>query len=110
MMGPIIRPMLDETVQAKMTQIRPRELNMSSMLPPMMVYGIAESSPATTRRMMIAGKEWASPTNMQQILLSSALIIYILLRPKDSENGGNTIVPTTWPSKNLPKHQMNSHY
>lgn len=101
MIGPIINPMFDAMVHQKTTQIRACELNMSSMLPPTIVPGTAERSPANTRMTMAAGSECAEPITIQQAQLRALLKMYIFLRPNDSVHGGNTMVPTDCPRRNL---------
>lgn len=93
--------MFDATVHEKTTQIRACELNMSSILPPSMVPGTAESSPARRRIMMAAVTECASPMIRQQIQLSPALNRYVFLRPNASDQGGKMIVPIDCPRRNL---------
>lgn len=84
-----------------MVQIRACELNMSSMLPPIMVKGIAERSPATMRMTIITGIERTRPMIIQQMALSPLLTMYMFFRPNVSDHGGNKMVPATWPSRNL---------
>lgn len=101
MMGPMINPIFDAIVHQKITQIRACELNMSSIVPPTIVPGTAERSPASARIMMAAGSECTDPITIQQTQLRALLKMYIPLRPNDSVHGGNTIVPTDCPSRNL---------
>lgn len=99
--GPRINPIFDATVHQYIAQIRARELNKSSILPPTIFPGTAETSPAMTRITIAAGRELTVPMTIQQAQLSALLIIYNFLRPKDSVHGGNTIVPTHCPRRNL---------
>jgi hypothetical protein len=101
MMGPMIKPIFDATVQKKTTQMRSCALKMSSMLPPTIVPGTAESRPAIIRITIAAGREWTNPMTAQQIQLSPLLKMYIFLRPNDSVQGGRTTFPTDCPSRNL---------
>lgn len=78
-----------------MVQIRACELNISSMLPPIMVKGIAERSPATMRMMIITGIERTRPIVIQQMALSPLLTMYMFFRPNVSDHGGNKMVPAT---------------
>lgn len=105
MMGPIINPMFDAIVHQKTTQIRACELNMSSILPPTIVPGTAERSPASTRMTIAVGSERTEPITMQHAQLRALLKMYIFLRPNDSVHGGKTIVPTLCPSRNLENSQ-----
>jgi hypothetical protein len=101
MIGPTISPIFEATVQKKTTQIRPWELNMSSILPPTIVLGTAESNPANVRMITAPVRDFDNPITRQQTQLRPLLKIYIFLRPKDSVQGGNRMVPMDWPRRKL---------
>lgn len=53
------------------------------------------------RMMIMTGIERTSPIIIQQMALRPLLTIYMFLRPNVSDHGGNKMVPTTWPRRNL---------
>ena len=85
--------------QTYIIQMRGPELNMSSMLPAKMIAGMADMRPVTNRPTMMAAIDRTAPTRMQKSEKINVDTTYNHLRPKDSENGGNSTPPTACPIK-----------
>jgi len=65
--------------------MRAFELNISSILPVIILVGIAESTPVTNRPTIAAAGESTAPIITQKALYNIVLTIYSFLRPKHSE-------------------------
>lgn len=79
---------------------------MSSILPPTIVLGTADSNPASVRIITAPQSDFDNPMVRQQPQLRPLLKMYIFLRPNDSDQGGNRIVPMDWPRRNLYDDQL----
>lgn len=83
--GPITTPRLAAPIYDSIIHIRALALNISSMLPVMILVGIAERSPVTSLPTIVAAGESTAPINAQKQLYNTVLVMYRFFRPKDSE-------------------------
>lgn len=74
---------------------------MSSILPAMTTFGMADAKPVMARPATAAAGDGTAAMKTQNELKTAVLITYRPFRPKVSEYGGNTRFPTPWAKENL---------
>lgn len=84
-----------------MSQIRSRELYMSSILPAITTLGMADAKPVMARPTTAAAGCGTAAIKTQNTLKTVVLIMYSFFRPNVSEYGGKTTFPTPWTKENL---------
>lgn len=75
MIGPMIKPMLETSVQRKTSHMRSLALNRSTMLPATTTVGIADKKPVMKRPITIPANDGTAATGMQKMLYRPVLMM-----------------------------------